>query len=198
MSEELQKMYKKIDQVNQLDKRMEVVDGIETPKELIYGIRMSDWLERLYPDANEAVAIAARGQHIARWEIPRNEYPSGKAGYYKWRTALYTFHGEKLAELMEELDFNAETVRRVKQILLKKDLKTNFDTQFVEDVASLVFLSFYLDDFASRNDMNRKKLVDIIQKTWQKMSKHAQETAKTIAFSAEIGSIVQEALVSTP
>jgi hypothetical protein len=194
MTEMLQKMYEKIDQINHRDPRMEAVDGEKVPKEWIYGIRMTHWLEKMNPDANDAVKIASRGQHIARWEIPRTQYPQGKAGYYQWRTSLYRFHGEKLAELMIEFDYPLELVQQVRHILLKKDMKTNPDTQCVEDVAALVFLSHYLEHFVQREDMTSEKLIPIIQKTWAKMSEPARRMAKNIPFNNEIDPIVNEAL----
>jgi hypothetical protein len=196
MPENLQEMYQKIDRINQQDPRVETVEGENVPKEWIYGLRMTNWLERLDPNANDAVKIAVRGQHIARWEIPRTKYPNGKSGYYQWRTRLYQFHGEKLAELMREVNCPEESIQQVQQILLKKDMKTNPDTQIVEDVAALVFLSFHLEAFAHRPDMTPEKVISIIRKTWGKMSDSARKMVKTIIFTKEIESILQKALQS--
>src|SRR4051794_4140627 len=43
-------------------------------QELIYAQRMSEWLGRIEPNASEALRLAARSQHIRRWEIPRSKY----------------------------------------------------------------------------------------------------------------------------
>ena len=34
----------------------------------------------LFREASEAFLLAARGQHICRWESPRSNYPEGRAG----------------------------------------------------------------------------------------------------------------------
>ena len=49
---------------------------------------MTGWLERIEPKASEALQLAVRAQHIARWRIARDEYPMGRAGYLAWRKAL--------------------------------------------------------------------------------------------------------------
>ena len=79
----------RFDEANAEDPNFERVDGAEVPKELIYGQRMSRQLASFAPDAPESVKLAARAQHIRRWEVPRESYPEGRAGYLKWRTDLY-------------------------------------------------------------------------------------------------------------
>jgi hypothetical protein len=51
------------------------------PAALVYGERMSAELGRLAPDASGPLRIAARGQHVERWTLPRDAYPDGRAGY---------------------------------------------------------------------------------------------------------------------
>ena len=52
---------------------------------LVYGQRMSVELARLFPAASEVLQVAARGQHVERWLLPRSDYPEGKPGYLDWR-----------------------------------------------------------------------------------------------------------------
>ena len=110
---------------------------------------MSAWVDRLRPDAPEALCVAARAQHIRRWEIPRSDFPEGRAGYHRWRTTLYGFHGDKTAEIMRETGYDEETIERVRFILQKKQLKSDPDVQTLEDAAALVFLEHHLADFAT-------------------------------------------------
>ena len=70
----------RIDDANRDDPNREMHQGRECPRELLYAERMSAWLERLAPGAAEAVQLAARAQHIRRWEIPRNRYPMDREG----------------------------------------------------------------------------------------------------------------------
>ena len=120
-----------------------------------------------------------------------------RAGYYKWRTTLYAFHGEKAAEIMRETGYDEEAIERVKQILSKKKLKTDPDVQTLEDAAALVFLEHHLADFAARDDMAEEKLIGILQKTWGKMSEQGQHEALKLNLPPELQEIIQKALSGT-
>ncbi|NQV25970.1 MAG: DUF4202 family protein, partial [Rhodopirellula sp.] len=50
------------------------VDGKARPAELVYSERMTAALERFAPDAPEALRLAARAQHLQRWQLPRRDY----------------------------------------------------------------------------------------------------------------------------
>ncbi len=89
-----------IDAANREDPRRERDDhGIDQPKELLYARRMSGWLERLAPEASEALRLAARAQHLCRWRIERSSYPEGRAGYLRWRKAAKDAHAALLVPL---------------------------------------------------------------------------------------------------
>ncbi|MEM7437254.1 MAG: DUF4202 domain-containing protein, partial [Myxococcota bacterium] len=147
----LQEAIRKIDEANAEDPTMEDVNGTAYPKELVYGQRMSAWLDRFAPDAPEVVRLAARAQHIRRWEVPRDSYPEGRAGYLKWRTDLYKRHGDIVGEIMREVGYDDPTIERVKTLLRKRGLKTDPDVQLLEDVICLVFLRYYFHDFAKQH-----------------------------------------------
>lgn len=145
----LDTVFRLIDAANARDPNLETWQGAAQPKELLYGQRMSGWLERLQPDVGELPRIAARGQHIRRWEIPRDSYPMTREGYLKWRTFLYGFHGEKVGELMAEAGYEPAAVERVGAILSKRGMKADPEVQWVEDAACLVFLEFYFPAFVA-------------------------------------------------
>ena len=75
------------------------VRGEERPKELAHAELMSEWVEKLRPDASEALRIAARAHHVRRWEIPRDSHPAGRRGYLEWRVALHDHHAEVTARI---------------------------------------------------------------------------------------------------
>ncbi len=167
-----------IDAANSEDPNEEVVDAKRWPKELLYAHRMSDMLQRYAPDADEAVRLAIRSQHIQRWKSPRSDYPMNRKGYHQWRTGLYRFHAETAAELLQQADVAADTIERVRQAVGKRALKSNSDTQMVEDVAGLVFIEHYMQAFADKHpEYEELKWIDIIRKTWRKMSPQAQQFA---------------------
>jgi len=166
------------DKENSQDPNMEILEGKEYPKELLYAQRMSEMQERYAPDASEAVKLAVRAQHIMRWKIPRSDYPMNKPGYMLWRTTLYKFHSETTGSIMQEVGYDQEMVNRVMAIVGKKNLKTNPETQMMEDVVDLVFLEHYMSGFADQHpDYDEEKWILIIKKTWGKMSQRAHEFA---------------------
>lgn len=150
------------------------------PKELLYARRMTDMIDRFAPDATEVARLAVRAQHIRRWSVPRSSYPMNKPGYHAWRTGLYQFHAETAGSLMQQAGYDAATIDEVKAAVGKQGIKTNPDTQMLEDVASLVFIEHYLLPFAGQHaDYTEEKWLHIIRKTWRKMSGEAQHFATT-------------------
>jgi len=166
------------DQANAQDPNKELYEGREFPKELLYAQRMTDMQERFAPDASEAVKLACRAQHIQRWKSPRSDYPMDKKGYMLWRTTLYKFHADTAGALMKQVGYDDEMIARVKTIVGKKELKTNPETQLMEDVVDLTFIEHYMLHFASQKpDYDEAKWIVIIKKTWDKMSDSAHQFA---------------------
>jgi len=185
MSEQLDEVLRRIDAANAGDPKGAAVE---------YGRRMSAWLQRLRPEAPEELRIAARGQHIRRWEIPRADFPMDKAGYHRWRTTLYAFHAERIAEIMAECGYDAAAIERARSIVQKKRLKSDSDAQTLEDAAALVFLEHDLAEFAARGDMTEDKLVDILRKTWAKMSESGRGAALGIKLALAQSTLLSKAL----
>jgi hypothetical protein len=190
--EKLHQVLRLIDEANAQDPNRETWQGEDHPKEWLYGRRMTEWLERLQPDASDILQIAARGQHIRRWEVPRDSYPMTREGYLKWRSFLYGFHGERVAELMARAGYAPGAIERVRTILSKRGLRTDPDAQLIEDVACLVFLDYYFPEFAMTQDA--EKLVGIVRKTWNKMSERARQRALELDFPEAIKPLLGRAL----
>ncbi|TAJ33837.1 MAG: DUF4202 domain-containing protein [Reyranella sp.] len=139
-------------------------------RELVYAERMSEGLDRVYPDASEALRIAARGQHICRWQIPRSGYPLGRAGYNAWRGACRDLHGKLIAEIMGRQGYGAAEIAQVVKIVRKEELKRDPESQALENVVAYVFVAHYLDEFVAQHpDYDDAKFVDILKKTLRKM-----------------------------
>ena len=188
----LEAILRLIDAANAEDPHRETWQGTSHPKELLYGQRMSAQLERLRPQPAEELAIAARGQHICRWELPRDRYPEGREGYLRWRTTLYDFHATRLAELMAKADYPPEGIARVGTLVRKRGLRTDPDVQLIEDTACLVFLEHYFPAFAAGQEPD--KLAGIVRKTWNKMSPMAREAALKIDFPPAIAELLARTL----
>ena len=148
------------------------------PKELLYARRMTGMIVRYAPDASEVAQLAVRAQHIRRWTVPRSSYPMTREGYHAWRTGLYKFHAETAGELMRQAGYDDAMIDRVKAAVGKRGLKVNPDTQMMEDVTDLVFLEHYMLDFAGKHaDYSEEKWLEIVRKTWKKMSDRAHAFA---------------------
>lgn len=174
-----EKALKLIDAANSEDPNQDTDEaGKQWPKELLYSVRMSDILQRYAPEADNICKLAIRSQHIQRWKSPRDAYPMDRIGYLKWRKDLYKFHADTMGELMSQAGYTASDVERAKKMVGKVGIKSNPDTQLLEDVADLVFIEFYLLAFAEKHpDYSEEKWIEIIQKTWKKMSEKGQQFA---------------------
>ena len=148
------------------------------PKELLYARRMTEMIGRYAPEASEAAQLAVRAQHIRRWTVPRSSQPMTKEGYYAWRTGLYTFHAETAGELMQQAGYDEAMIEQVKAAVGKRGIKANPDTQMLEDVTDLVFIEHYMLGFAGQHaDYSEEKWLEIVRKTWKKMSERAHAFA---------------------
>jgi hypothetical protein len=166
------------DQANGEDPNQEQHQHQAVPKELLYSQRMGEMQERYAPEASEAVKLAVRAQHIQRWKIARSEFPMDRQGYLQWRTKLYKFHASATGDLMRQAGYDEDMIERVMTIVSKKGLKVNPETQPMEGVGGLVFLEHYMQDFAAKHpEYSEEKWLQIIDKTWQKMSPRAREFA---------------------
>jgi hypothetical protein len=165
-----------IDTANGADPNQVAADGKEWPKELLYSQRMSDMLERYNPDADDAMKLAIRAQHIERWKSPRNAYPMDRIGYLTWRKDLYKIQANTAADLLQQAGYGEDVTERVRNAVAKKNIKGNPDTQLLEDVTDLVFMEHYMLEFVGKHpDYTEEKWIDIIRKTWNKMSADAHD-----------------------
>src|SRR5439155_8011942 len=120
---------RRFDEENSRDPNRE--DG--QPRELLYARRLEQWVLKLCPNADEALRLAARCQHICRWEIPRDSYPMTRPGYLKWRADLKKFHAQKAGEILRETGYDDETIRRVQDLNLKKHFPGDAEARVLED-----------------------------------------------------------------
>lgn len=165
------------------------------PRELIYAERLTGWVLRLAPAASEALRLAARCQHICRWESPRENYPMTRAGYLKWRADLKKFHAQKAGEILHEVGYDTETIRRVQDLNLKKNFPADADTRTLEDALCLVFLQFQLADLAAKTDDD--KTINALRKSWGKMTEAARAEALKLNYGEHEKALLQRALNPT-
>ena len=167
-----------IDAANSEDPNQVNADGKSWPKELLYSQRMSDMLQRYAPGADDAIQLAIRAQHVQRWKSPRDAYPMDRIGYLQWRKDLYKIQAQTAVDLLVQAGYAEDVTDRVYQAVAKLKIKENPDTQMLEDVTDLVFIEHYMLAFASKHpEYDEEKWLDIILKTWKKMSGEAQQFA---------------------
>lgn len=191
-SERLQRVLERIDQRNSEDPTTERVEGIARPRELAYSQRLTDWVLRLDPNASEALRIAARGQHIQRWTIPRSRYDMDRRGYLRWRETLKTYHAQTVAALMREEGYSEAEAERVRFLILKKHLATDPDTQTLEDALCLVFLETQFKDLKQKTA--DEKMAEVLRKTWKKMSERGRAAALQLHLGEEVRAFLAKAV----
>ena len=179
---------RRFDEENCLDPNLEN----SQPRELLYSQRLTDWVLRMRPSASEELRLAARCQHICRWKIPRASYPMNRAGYLKWRADLKKFHAQKAGEILHEVGYDENIIRRVQDLNLKKDFPDDSETRVLEDALCLVFLEFQLADLASKTAED--KTVNALQKSWGKMTEAARAEALKLNYGDREKVLLQRAL----
>jgi hypothetical protein len=183
-----------IDDANARDPKIVEIGGRTVPAELLYGQRMSAALAATAPDASELLRIAVRGQHIERWTSPRTSYPAGRAGYLKWRNDLKDFHARRLGNIVAAAGYGPQEAARVGALVRKERLRTDPEAQTLEDVACIVFLAHYLEDFLGKTDADDAKLARILAKTWNKMSAQGRAHAGKLDLPPQVLALLHRGL----
>jgi len=161
-------------------------------RELVYAEAMTRWLAQLSPDGSDALRVAVRAQHLARWKSPRDAFPDGRVGYLLWRKDAGARHAETARAIVIESGLDQAFADRVASLVMKKDRSRDPESQCLEDCACLVFLELDFDAFAAKHDDD--EVVLVVRKTWGKMSPRAHEEALKMALSARGAALVARAL----
>ena len=183
---------RRFDEENGRDPHLIVVDGVAQPHELLYARRLTEWVLRLQPNASKPLLLAARSQHICRWLVPRSSYEMTRAGYLRWRNDLKHLHAKKSAEILSKVGYDEATIARVVELNLKKGLGHDQECQVLEDALCLVTLQYQLADLMEKTDPD--KMVEILRKTWKKMSDIARAHALALPFTEAESALIQEAV----
>ena len=161
--------------------------------ERVRALRLTEWLHRLVDEPSEPLQLAVRAQHLCRWETPRSAYPPGRAGYKRWRRAAMAHHAERVASVLRDVGYDAATISRVQALVQKKRVKQDPEAQALEDAVCLVFLEHELAAFR-RQLADDARLVDILRKTWAKMSERARAAALQLPLPDDLAHLVHTAL----
>ena len=160
--------------------------------ELDYANRLSAWVHRLDPAPAEALQLAARAQHLQRWLIPRESYPSDRVGYLKWRADLKQFHAQQAGAILVEIGYDEATITAVQDLIRKRNFPHDPASRVLEDALCLVFLETQFSETTAKTGPD--KMIQILQKTWKKMTPQAQSIALTLPLPAAGRALVERAL----
>ena len=187
-----------IDAANGADPTVLVVDGHPRPKAQAEGQLVAAWVERLRPDAGEALLLAARAHHLRRWTSPRGTYPDGRAGYLRWRRDLHEFHAAEVAELLAGEGYEPDLIERVQRLVRKRDLKAGTDpeVQVLEDAICLTFLEAEFAELADKLEPDH--MVDVLRKTLVKMSDAGKAAAAGVALAPREQALLERAVSAPP
>jgi hypothetical protein len=188
----LEQAFSLFDAYNQQSPEKIVWEGKEYPSEYFYALKLHEWVIKLEPNAPESLLLASRSQHIGRWEIARQAYPEGRVGYLKWRSDLGKFHAQKSAEILNEVGYDESEIKRVREIILKQRIKLDDDVQTMENALCLVFLEYQFDALIEK--LSEEKMIDILGKTWAKMSDPGREAALALQYNEAGMKLLHKAL----
>jgi hypothetical protein len=184
-----------IDAANANDPRKVETERGPLPFELVYAERMSATLAQVYPEASELLQIAARAQHLRRWEIRRGDYAEGRQGYNDWRKTCRAHHAKLAAEIMGAQGYAQDEIVRVGMLIRKEQLKKDRESQALENVVAIVFVQHYFDAFLAKYDgYEDAKIVDILGKTLCKMSPRGHAAALQLPLAPRAQRLVGAAI----
>ncbi len=182
----------RFDAANAADPKRIMVADVERPHELVYTEWLTHWVLRLAPDAPEPLRLAARCQHLCRWEIPRDSYPATRAGYLQWRQRLKEFHADKAAAILGEVGYDQATIQQVRDLNLKINFPADRQVRVLEDALCLVFLEHQFAELAAK--ATREKMILALQKCWAKMTEAGRAEALRLTFPPPLKELLDLAL----
>ena len=181
-----------IDAANADDPNTIVVRGEQRPKEQAHAELMTEWVQRIDPDAGELQLLAARAHHLRRWVIPRSEYPDGRPGYLRWRRRLKDVHAEEVGRILGRAGYSTAEIERVQAIVRKEGLGSDDAVQAHEDALCLVFLETQLDELTEK--VGDERMVEVLRKTLAKMGERGRRFALGLELDEHQRALVGRAL----
>jgi hypothetical protein len=178
-----------IDAANAVDPNIVDVRGQPVALALIHGQLAAEWIGQLVGEPDEPLLLAARAHHLRRWELRRDTYPLGRAGYLRWRRDQKSRHADDVAAVLRPLGYTPTEIERVQRLIRRESVD---GAQAVEDAACLVFIETQLGSFSTRIDHDL--LIEVIRKTSRKMSSRGLELVASIPLGDNERAVLSEAL----
>jgi hypothetical protein len=185
---------RRFDEENSHDPNQQDVAGVARPRELVYAEWLTDWVLRLSPQASEALRLAARCQHLCRWQVPREKYPMTRAGYLRWREDLKKFHAQQAGDVLRKVGYPEEIIGQVQDLNLKRHFPEDEESRVLEDALCLVFLEHQFGDLAAKTSDD--KMVNALRKAWKKMTPAARARALALDYPPGQKALLSQALTN--
>ena len=182
-----------IDDANAADPTAVDVRGQRVALALVHGRLAVEWIEQLVDNPPETLLLAGRAHHLRRWEVPRDSYPVGRAGYLRWPRDQKARHETDVAAILEACGYETSEIEDVQRLIRRESVD---GAQAVEDAACLVFIETQLALLANR--MDHDLLVEVIRKTARKMSDGGLELVASIPLGEAEHSLLSQALGDPP
>ncbi len=182
----------RFDQDNAADPNVERAETGNYPRELFFARKLTEWVLKLCPDASEDLQLAARCQHLRRWEIPRSSYPMNRAGYLQWRTKLKAFHAEIAGAVLRACGYGEDVIHRVQSLNLKSHFPLDPKSRVLEDALCLVFLQYQFAGLARKTADD--KIVNALRKSWAKMTPAGRAEALKLSYGEHEKELLNRAL----
>ena len=181
-----------IDAANADDPTVVEVRGQRVALALVHGQLAAEWIGKLVDEPDETLTLAARAHHLRRWELPRDSYPLGRAGYLRWRRDQKARHARDVAAILQSCGYETSEVEAVQRLIRRESVD---GAQAVEDAACLVFIETQLGSIAER--MDHDLLIEVIRKTARKMSDRGLELVASIPLGDAEKSLLKQAFGGT-
>jgi len=159
---------------------------------LVHGELATHWIDELVAEPSDALMIAARAHHLRRWELARSDYPAGRAGYLRWRRDNKQVQADAATSIAVSAGYGRTFVDRVAELILRKRLGSDPDTQALEDAACLAFLGTQFDTMVAK--LGHSHMVDVVAKTLRKMSLEATMLASRVDLSSQASAVLTDAV----
>ncbi len=117
-----------------------------------------------------------------------------RLGYLKWRADLKKYHAQRAGEILREMGYDEEIIRRVQDLNLKKNFPADAECRVLEDALCLVFLEFQLADLVAKSTDD--KMVNALKKSWEKMTEAGRAEALKLNYGEREKGLIQKALAS--
>jgi hypothetical protein len=182
-----------IDAANAADPTAVDVRGQRVALALVHGRLAVEWIEQLVDNPRQTLLLAGRAHHLRRWELPRDSYPLGRAGYLRWRRDQKARHATDVAAILQACGYETAEIEDVQRLIRRESVD---GAQAVEDAACLVFIETQLALLANR--MDHDLLVEVIRKTARKMSDRGLSLVASIPLGDAELSLLNQALGESP